>query len=193
MASTCSCCRPRQSCFCFHHMTNPVRAVLGSPPHSTGNAYQGAQGSEPGAKMNRLIWSLGPTMLLDDAIPSDLALVFYELGSRYTGNAQDSLGRFLTYRASAEINLRLDQIARKPTTATSNSSAVLSEKELSNLPLVTAIAGRSATWYLRIDCTLSLTLPTQRRLIDRDQARVVSPQAPLPLQIRLRGRAPESY
>lgn len=127
------------------HLANPVRAVLGSPPGSSNDAYHGTQDSMPGqARNNRLVWSLGPTMLLDDAIPHDLPLILYELGPRYTGNAQDSLGRFLTYRASANINLRLDQVARKPSAATSAGGAPLSEKELSNLPLVTAIAGRAS-------------------------------------------------
>ncbi len=128
------------------HAPNPVRAVLGSPPHSGFEAYPNvAQASR--TRTNRLVWSLGPTMLLDDAIPNDLPLVFYELGPRYTGNAQDSLGRFLTYRA-ANINLRLDQAARRPLAAAAPngvaSTVALSEKELSNLPLVTAIAGRAS-------------------------------------------------
>lgn len=125
------------------HQSNPVRAILGSPPASSHSTYQDARGAHTRARTNRLVWSLGPTMLLDDAISNDLPLVLYELGPRYTGNAQDSLGRFLTYRASANINLRLDQVARKPPASASSSSAVLSDKELSNLPLVTAIAGRA--------------------------------------------------
>ncbi|CBQ68488.1 related to WD repeat and FYVE domain-containing protein 3 [Sporisorium reilianum SRZ2] len=120
------------------HLANPVRAVLGSPP---GFSHDAAQSSQ---RTNRLVWSLGPTMLIDDALPNDLPLVLHELGPRYTGNAQDSLGRFLTYRASANINLRLDHIARRPPAAASNGASVLSEKELSNLPLVTAIAGRAS-------------------------------------------------
>ncbi|KAJ1025084.1 hypothetical protein NDA18_004368 [Ustilago nuda] len=127
------------------HLANAVRAVLGSPPGSSMDAHRNIQDAQQGkARTNRLVWSLGPTMLLDDAVPHDLPLVLYELGPRYTGNAQDSLGRFLTYRASANINLRLDQVARKPSASTSAGSAVLSEKELSHLPLVTAIAGRAS-------------------------------------------------
>lgn len=126
------------------HLANPVRAVLGSPPGFNHDVAPNSQDPLPRSRTNRLVWSLGPTMLIDDAVPSDLPLVFYELGPRYTGNAQDSLGRFLTYRASANINLRLDQIARKAPTTTSNGSSVLSEKELANLPLVTAIAGRAS-------------------------------------------------
>lgn len=125
------------------HLANPVRAVLGTPPNSTGEARH-VEDAQNRASTNRLVWSLGPTMLIDDAIPNDLPLVFYELGPRYTGNAQDSLGRFLTYRASANINLRLEQLARKPSATTSSSASVLSEKELANLPLVTAIAGRAS-------------------------------------------------
>ncbi|TKY89529.1 hypothetical protein EX895_001314 [Sporisorium graminicola] len=126
------------------HIANPVRAVLGSPPGHSHDAAKTPQDPQSPARTNRLVWSLGPTMLIDDAISNDLPLVFHELGPRYTGNAQDSLGRFLTYRASANINLRLDQIARKPPAAAPNGNSVLSEKELSNLPLVTAIAGRAS-------------------------------------------------
>lgn len=128
------------------HLANPVRAVLGSPPGSHNEISQDLQQSDPTRpRTNRLVWSLGPTLLIDDALPNDLPLVFHELGPRYTGNAQDSLGRFLTYRASANINLRLDQIARRtPATTPNGSASVLSEKEISNLPLVTAIAGRAS-------------------------------------------------
>lgn len=119
---------------------NPVRAILGSPPASSNEMGHVTQDAAARTNKNRLVWSLGPTMLLDDAVPDDLPLVLYELGPRYTGNAQDSLGRFLTYRASANINLRLDHIARRAAAGTS----MLSEKELSTLPLVTAIAGRAS-------------------------------------------------
>ncbi|GAC92926.1 hypothetical protein PHSY_000485 [Pseudozyma hubeiensis SY62] len=128
------------------HRDNPVRAVLGSPPGFNIETHQSLQhNASTRPRTNRLVWSLGPTMLIDDVLSNDLPLVFHELGPRYTGNAQDSLGRFLTYRASANINLRLDQIARRQAQATSASgSSVLSEKEISSLPLVMAIAGRAS-------------------------------------------------
>ncbi|PWY97683.1 beach-domain-containing protein [Testicularia cyperi] len=112
--------------------TAPVRAILGSPP---GGSIATHSRNRRG---NRLVWSLGPTMLLDDVLPADLALVLHELGPRFSSNAQDSLGRFLTYRASASINLRLDAVARRGV-----NGVPLSESQLSSLPLVTAIAGRS--------------------------------------------------
>ena len=126
------------------HPANPVRAVLGSPPGSNSESLQSLKNMSNRSRANRLVWSLGPTMLLDDAISQDLPFVLFQLGPRYAGNAQDSLGRFVTYRASANINLRLDHVARAPPAAASSGSAVLSEKELADLPLVRAIAGRAS-------------------------------------------------
>ncbi len=58
------------------HLANPVRAVLGSPPGFNIEAHQKTQENSSRPCINRLVWSLGPTMLIDDANPNDLAFVF---------------------------------------------------------------------------------------------------------------------
>ncbi|KAN0061326.1 Beige protein-like 1 [Thecaphora frezii] len=118
------------------NLGSPVRAVLGSPPNA--RARMSGESSAPG-RINRLVWSLGPAWLLDDLLAPDLPLVLCELGSRYSCNVQDSLGRFLTYRASARINLRLDAVARG-----SMHGAAGAEKEIARHPLVMAIAGKAS-------------------------------------------------
>ncbi|PWN49383.1 beach-domain-containing protein [Violaceomyces palustris] len=117
------------------HLGSPVRAVFGSPPSSQQKLV--GYDRDHRKRVNRLVWSLGPTWLIDDLIAPDLPLVLHQLGPRYASNAQDSLGRFLTYKASTQINLRLDTIAR------SAAGGIVSEKELAKHPLVTAIAGKS--------------------------------------------------
>lgn len=123
-----------------------IRAVFGTPPPATsnGHAHQIGESAESQRnRTNRLIWSLGPTFAVDTLLPPDLPLVLSELTPRYSGNLQDSLGRFLTYKASSSINLRLDAVARE----SSRANGANQEKDLSRHPLVTAIAGRSSSLF----------------------------------------------
>lgn len=55
-------------------------------------------------------WSLANAILFEEAYSDDLVAVFYNLGPRYYGNFQDCLGSFQTYRASAVLNLRNEQL-----------------------------------------------------------------------------------
>lgn len=55
-------------------------------------------------------WSLANAILFDEAYSDDLVAVFYNLGPRYCGNFQDCLGSFQTYKASAILNLRNEQL-----------------------------------------------------------------------------------
>lgn len=55
-------------------------------------------------------WRLASACLFADVISDDLIAVYYELGPRYTGNYQDCLGSFQTYRASAALNLRNESL-----------------------------------------------------------------------------------
>lgn len=122
------------------NQSGPIRAIFGTPPNSQTRMLPDASGSH--RRHNRLIWSLGPTYMLDDVIVPDLPLVLHELSPRYTANAQDSLGRFLTYRASTNINLHLDAVARELPRGGPET-----EKTLAKHPLVTAIAGRSSQLF----------------------------------------------
>ncbi|RJE24669.1 beige BEACH domain-containing protein [Aspergillus sclerotialis] len=51
-------------------------------------------------------WSLASGILFDEAYSDDTVSIFYNIGARYYGNFQDSLGSFQTYKASAALNLR---------------------------------------------------------------------------------------
>lgn len=101
-------------------------------------------GTAPGlhAHPNDQIWTMGPAYMMDQCIPSECTLLLKQLGDTYSGNLQDSLGRFLTYKASTEVNLRLDAMARE---LTRDSAAA--ERELSKHPLVTAITSRQGQLF----------------------------------------------
>jgi beige protein homolog 1 len=49
-------------------------------------------------------WSLASFHLWSEALSDELIAVIEKLGPRYDGNFQDSLGSFLTYQCSAELN-----------------------------------------------------------------------------------------
>ena len=55
-------------------------------------------------------WSLASAQLFSELLSDDLIAVHYQLGPRYTGNFQDCLGSFLTYKASAALNLRNENL-----------------------------------------------------------------------------------
>lgn len=56
------------------------------------------------------LWSLASSLLYGDIISDDLISVIYHLGPRYYGNFQDCLGSFQTYQASADLNLRNENL-----------------------------------------------------------------------------------
>ena len=51
-------------------------------------------------------WSIASCQLILTALQEDLIFVYFNLGPRYVGNFQDSLGSFQTYRTSTALNLR---------------------------------------------------------------------------------------
>lgn len=55
-------------------------------------------------------WSLASAVLFDEAYSDDMVSIFYNVGCRYYGNFQDSLGSFQTYKASAALNLRNEHL-----------------------------------------------------------------------------------
>lgn len=80
---------------------NRIQAFFGTPQNLTsfrGNAF-------PRSK-----WSLASSVLLGEALSDDLVAVLYHLGPKYFGNFQDCLGTFQTYRASAALNLRNENL-----------------------------------------------------------------------------------
>ncbi|PWN32498.1 beach-domain-containing protein [Meira miltonrushii] len=59
-----------------------------------------------------MVWSIGPTYMIDTALDSEIPFILAELSSSgYDGNFQGNLGRFLTYATSTKVNLRLASAA----------------------------------------------------------------------------------
>lgn len=55
-------------------------------------------------------WSLASARLFSELLSDDLIAVHYQLGPCYIGNFQDCLGSFLTFKASAALNLRNENL-----------------------------------------------------------------------------------
>ena len=78
-----------------------VQAFFGTPQDLAMRLGRGVSNSR---------WSLASAILFDEAHSDDLIAVFFNLGPRYFGNFQDCLGSFQTYKASAALNLRNEQL-----------------------------------------------------------------------------------
>ncbi|PGG98751.1 hypothetical protein AJ79_08771 [Helicocarpus griseus UAMH5409] len=78
-----------------------VQAFLGTPEDLATKLGKGVSTSR---------WSLASAILFDEAFADDIVAVFCHLGPRYHGNFQDCLGSFQTYRASAHLNLRNENL-----------------------------------------------------------------------------------
>ncbi|KAJ9259019.1 hypothetical protein DTO207G8_1179 [Paecilomyces variotii] len=78
-----------------------VQAFLGTPQDLAMRLGKGASTSR---------WSLANAILFEDIFTDDMVAVFYNIGPRYHGNFQDCLGSFQTYRASAALNLRNENL-----------------------------------------------------------------------------------
>ena len=81
--------------------SNAIQAFLGTPQDLASRLGKGAVFTQ---------WRLASANLFADLLSDDLVAVYYELGPRYTGNYQDCLGSFQTYRASAVLNLRNESL-----------------------------------------------------------------------------------
>lgn len=147
----------------------PMRAVIGVAPPSQINAP---------AERRHAAWDLGPLYMIDRCLPADFPLVLSHLGPSYTGNLQDSLGRFLSYEASTAINVRLDAVARGLA-----KDGPAAERELSRHPLVTAIAGKSSELFpedcfyfaLHTGCTRRRERPSRSGIVDLDPSHRAKP------------------
>lgn len=80
---------------------NPVQAFLGTPQDLASRLGRGVIFTQ---------WRLASAHLFGDALSDDLIAVHHQLGPRYSGNYQDSLGSFQTYQASAALNLRNESL-----------------------------------------------------------------------------------
>ncbi|KAF2139013.1 uncharacterized protein K452DRAFT_255050 [Aplosporella prunicola CBS 121167] len=74
----------------------PIEAFLGTPQTFA---------SRLGRNIISTKLSLASFHLFRDILSDELVAVHHKLGPRYSGNFQDCLGSFLTYHASAELNL----------------------------------------------------------------------------------------
>ncbi|KAL1303652.1 hypothetical protein AAFC00_007008 [Neodothiora populina] len=73
----------------------PVQAFFGTPQDLA---------SQPTDVAGQSRWSLAHAYLYDTCLSLDMIAVQGAIGPRYSGNYQDCIGAFLTYRASAELN-----------------------------------------------------------------------------------------
>ena len=78
-----------------------IQAFLGTPKELSVNRGQNTVSSS---------WSLASFHLIADALSDEFIMVQHKLGPNYTGNYQDALGPFQTYRASAELYLRNEML-----------------------------------------------------------------------------------
>lgn len=78
------------------HKHAAVQAFLGTPQDLASHLGRNVASSR---------WSLASFHLFQEALSDELVAVHQKLGPRYSGNYQDCLGSFQTYRASAELNL----------------------------------------------------------------------------------------
>ena len=81
--------------------SNPVQAFLGTPQDLASRLGRGVVSTQ---------WRLASAHLFGDVLSDDLIAVHHQLGPRYSGNYQDSLGSFQTYEASAALNLRNESL-----------------------------------------------------------------------------------
>lgn len=86
------------------HPAAQVQAFFGTPRDLSAS-------SKPQTLYSK--WSLASGHLINDTLVGDLVFMYYQLGPAYRGNFQDSLGSFLSYQASTNVNLRSEQRDKK--------------------------------------------------------------------------------
>ena len=110
----------RASLFVDGEFVEQVRAAYPSMPPWTTTSEKGKIQAffgtprdlalSPSKAFSTSRWSLASSILFREAFSDDLIAVFYQLGPRYHGNFQDCLGSFQTYKASAALNLRNENL-----------------------------------------------------------------------------------
>lgn len=112
-------------------MKAPVQAFFGTPPAFANVTIKPI-----------LQWSLAQAHVWADLLPEDLIEIIFQLGPRYHGNFQDSLGQFQTYDASTALNIRLGAMG-----------GVKAEKSV----LMAAVRGKGGTWAPESKLLLSVS------------------------------------
>jgi len=109
----------------------PIQAFFGTPPTFANSAAKPV-----------LQWSLSQAHVWADLLPEDLIEIIFQLGPRYHGNFQDSLGQFQTYDASTALNIRLGAMG-----------GAKAEKSV----LMAAVRGKGAAWAPETKLLLSIS------------------------------------
>jgi hypothetical protein len=109
----------------------PVQAFFGTPPAFANVTIKPI-----------LQWSLAQAHVWADLLPEDLIEIIFQLGPRYHGNFQDSLGQFQTYDASTALNIRLGTMG-----------GAKAEKSV----LMAAVRGKGGTWAPESKLLLSIS------------------------------------
>ena len=109
----------------------PIQAFFGTPPTFANSAAKPV-----------LQWSLSQAHVWADLLPEDLIEIIFQLGPRYHGNFQDSLGQFQTYDASTALNIRLGAMG-----------GAKAEKSV----LMAAVRGKGAAWAPESKLLLSVS------------------------------------
>lgn len=78
-----------------------IQAFLGTPQDLATKVGRNVSSSQ---------WSLASAILFEEVFSDDIIAVLCHLGPRYYGNFQDCLGSFQTYKASATLNLRNENL-----------------------------------------------------------------------------------
>jgi beige protein homolog 1 len=108
-----------------------IQAFFGTPP-----TFANSNGKPV------LQWSLSQAHVWADLLPEDLIEIIFQLGPRYHGNFQDSLGQFQTYDASTALNIRLGTMG-----------GTKAEKSV----LMAAVRGKGGTWAPESKLLLSVS------------------------------------
>src|SRR2546430_10120507 len=109
----------------------PVQAFFGTPPAFANVTIKPI-----------LQWSVAQAHVWADLLPEDLIEIIFQLGPRYHGNFQDSLGQFQTYDASTALNIRLGTMG-----------GAKAEKSV----LMAAVRGKGGTWAPESKLLLSIS------------------------------------
>jgi hypothetical protein len=109
----------------------PVQTFFGTPPAFANATIKPI-----------LQWSLSQAHVWADLLPEDLIEIIFQLGPRYHGNFQDSLGQFQTYDASTALNIRLGAMG-----------GAKAEKSV----LMAAVRGKGGTWAPEAKLLLSVS------------------------------------
>jgi hypothetical protein len=127
-------------------LVDQVKCSYPSPPPTSKSPIQAFFGTPPtfATSNNKLVlqWSLSQAHVWADLLPEDLIEIIFQLGPRYHGNFQDSLGQFQTYDASTALNIRLGQIG-----------GAKAEKSV----LMAAVRGKGGTWAPESKLLLSVS------------------------------------